>query len=93
MEFVKDSTWSSGFCRSTKITNTGTTNVNTWKLTFTLPPGAAISSSWNGTVAKNGSTITVTPPSWGAKIAAGKTVSVFGFCASGTGEPSNGVVV
>ena len=37
----------------------------------------------------SGSLISVTPPGWGAKIAPGQQVSVFGFCASGSGEPTD----
>ena len=54
-----------------------------------MAPGTALTSLWNGAVASSGSLISVIPPSWGAKIAPGQQVSVFGFCASGSGEPTD----
>ncbi|TXH42998.1 MAG: glycoside hydrolase [Actinobacteria bacterium] len=86
---TKDSTWETGFCRSTTIKNTTATALDSWRLTLTMAPGTALTSSWNGTVASSGSLISVTPPGWGAKIAPGQQVSVFGFCASGSGEPTD----
>jgi poly(hydroxyalkanoate) depolymerase family esterase len=43
------SAWNTGLTASVTITNTGTTTVNGWTLTFTLPGGQAITSGWNAT--------------------------------------------
>jgi len=85
---TKDSTWTGGFCRSFKITNSGGKSSTNWKLTFTLPSSVKITDSWSGTATRSGNVVTVTAPSWAASIAPGTSVAAFGFCASGTGEPT-----
>jgi hypothetical protein len=85
---LKDSTWSNGFCRSFKVTNTGTSASQSWRLVFTLPTNVAITQSWSGTVSRSGNTVTVLAPSWAAVVNPGANVTAFGFCASGVGEPS-----
>ena len=85
---LKDSTWASGFCRSFKVANSGTATSTGWKLTFTLPSTVAITQSWSGSVSRSGNTVTVRPEAWAAKVAPGPGAASFGFCASGSGEPS-----
>lgn len=84
----RDSTWETGLCRSVTVRNTGSTEVSGWRLAFTLPTSSVIRDSWNGTVARSGQQVTVTPASWAARIAPGGSVSAFGFCATGTTEPA-----
>jgi hypothetical protein len=84
----KDSTWNSGFCRSFTIANSGTRSSTNWKLVFTLPSSVKITDSWNGTVTRSGNVVTVTAPSWAASVAPRTSVAAFGFCATGTGEPT-----
>ena len=84
----KDSTWNSGFCRSFTIANTGTRSSTNWRLTFTLPSSVRITDSWNGTVTRSGNVVTVTAPGWAASVAPRTSVAAFGFCATGTGEPT-----
>jgi hypothetical protein len=85
---LKDSTWAGGFCRSFKVANSGIVTSTGWKLTFTLPSTVAITQSWSGSATRSGNTVTVTPETWAAKVAPGPGAASFGFCASGTGEPS-----
>jgi len=85
---TKDSTWTGGLCRSFKIANAGTTSSRSWKLTFTLPSSVKITDSWSGSATRSGNLVTVTAPSWAASVAPGASVAAFGFCASGSGEPS-----
>ena len=87
----RDSTWDTGYCRSFTVRNAGTSEVASWRLGFTLPADAAIRDSWNGTIARSGNQVTVTPAAWASRIAPGASVSAFGFCAAGTTEPA-GVV-
>lgn len=89
--FVSDSTWETGYCRSTVVRNNGTSAVRNWTLRFNLPSSVTITESWSGTVSRAGTAVTVTPPSWGAQIGAGQSVSTFGFCASGSAQPSGAV--
>jgi hypothetical protein len=85
---TKDATWNGGFCRTFKITNSGTKASTNWKLTFTLPTSVKITDSWSGTATRSGNVVTVTAPSWAATVAPGTSTMAFGFCASGTGQPS-----
>ncbi|MEI6625233.1 MAG: cellulose binding domain-containing protein, partial [Thermoleophilia bacterium] len=85
---VKDSTWAAGFCRSFTIANAGTRSSTNWKLVFTLPSTVKITDSWNGTLTRNGNVVTVAAPGWAAAVAPRTSVAAFGFCATGTGEPT-----
>ncbi|MEI7438593.1 MAG: cellulose binding domain-containing protein, partial [Thermoleophilia bacterium] len=85
---TKDSTWTGGFCRTFKLTNSGSKSSTNWKLTFTLPTSVKITDTWSGTATRSGNVVTVTAPSWAATVAPGTSMMAFGFCASGTGEPS-----
>ena len=42
---------------------------------------AIVTSSWNGEATGTGTHYSVAPPSWGATIQPGQTVTTFGFCA------------
>jgi len=85
---ARDSRWATGFCRSFTVRNAGTADAGTWTLSFRLPAGSRIRDSWNGSVARSGDVVTVTPPSWAERIAAGASVRAFGFCAEGSGDVS-----
>ncbi|HEU5134937.1 MAG TPA: glycoside hydrolase family 6 protein [Steroidobacteraceae bacterium] len=51
--------WSNGYViQPVRITNTGTTNISGWTVTFTLPAGHSITGSWNATVTISGQTVT-----------------------------------
>jgi hypothetical protein len=76
--------WSGGFQGGITITNTGTTAINGWTLTWTFPGNQQISQLWGGNVTSQGETVTVTSLSWDASIAPGATMSSVGFTANGT---------
>ena len=84
----KDSTWNGGFCRSFTVANAGTRVSTNWKLVFTLPASVKITDSWSGTASRTGNIVTVMAPSWAAAIGPRASVAAFGFCATGTGEPT-----
>jgi hypothetical protein len=72
---------SSNFGGSVTIINGGSTALSNWSLTWTFANGQTISSSWNGTAAQSGATVTVTEQSgqtW-ENIPAGGSYSGFGF--------------
>jgi len=85
---MKNATWEGGFCRSFKIANTGTSSSRNWKLTFKLPSSVRITDRWSGKAGRSGKVVTVIAPGWAAVVAPGRKVVAFGFCASGSGEPS-----
>ncbi len=53
------SQWSNGYViQPVRVTNTGTSNISGWTVTFTLPPGHTITGSWNATLTISGQTVT-----------------------------------
>jgi endoglucanase len=52
--------WDGGYViQPVHITNTGTSSITNWTVTFTLPAGHTITNLWNGTVTVSGGTVTV----------------------------------
>ncbi|WP_410809546.1 GH12 family glycosyl hydrolase domain-containing protein [Micromonospora sp. 067-2] len=70
--------WNSGFTADVQITNTGSSPVNGWTLTYNLPGGQRVTSAWNATVSQSGSTVTARNVSWNGTLAPGGTAS-FGY--------------
>ncbi|MEH1165440.1 cellulose binding domain-containing protein [Micromonospora sp. CPCC 205539] len=70
--------WNNGFTADVQITNTGTSTVNGWTLTYNLPSGQQVTSAWNATVSQSGSTVTARNLSWNGTLAPGGTAS-FGY--------------
>jgi len=72
---------SSNFGAAITIKNGGTTTLSNWVLTWAFANGQTISSSWNGTVAQSGASVTVSQQSgqtW-ENIPAGGSYNGFGF--------------
>jgi len=64
------------------VTNVGTTTLNGWTVTFTLPAGHTVTGSWNATVTVSGQTVTARGiPGQNATLGAG-TSTTWGFQAS-----------
>jgi chitodextrinase len=70
--------WNTGFTATVTVTNTGTTTVNGWTLTFGFPGNQRVTSAWNATVTQNGSAVTAASMSYNGTIAPGANAS-FGF--------------
>ena len=77
--------WSSGFTGTVALTNTGTTAVNPWTLSWTFAAGQTVTQSWSARVTQTGSAVTAGGESWSASLAPGATVS-FGFNGSHGGS-------
>jgi cellulase/cellobiase CelA1 len=77
--------WNSGLTADLTVTNTGTTAVNGWSLSFTLPAGQTITSGWNATYAPASGQVTARNVSYNGTLAAGASVSI-GFQAGHTGN-------
>jgi chitodextrinase len=71
-------TWSNGFTADVTVTNTGSSTINGWTLTYTLPSGQTISNSWNATVTTSGSAVTARNLAWNGTLGAGASTS-FGY--------------
>jgi hypothetical protein len=80
--------WQGGFTANLTITNTGTTALNGWNLTFTFPGTQTVTQGWNGVFAQSGANVTITNASYNASLAAGASVNP-GFNGSwSTSNPS-----
>jgi cellulase/cellobiase CelA1 len=78
--------WNTGFSASISITNTGSTAITGWNLTFNFPNGQTITQLWNGTFTQSGSSVTITNVSYNGSIPSGGTLSSPpGFNGSWTG--------
>jgi Glycosyl hydrolase family 48/Cellulose binding domain len=77
--------WPGGFTGGLTITNTGTTALSSWNLTFTFPGSQQVTQGWNGVFSQQGANVTVTNASWNGSLPAGTSVNP-GFNASWSGS-------
>ncbi len=77
VSYVKNE-WGGGFTANLTVTNTGTSAVNGWTLTWSFPGDQKVTNAWNATVTQSGSAVTATNMSYNAAIAPGGNVQ-FGF--------------
>jgi len=89
VQYAITNQWSGGFGANVTITNTGTTSMNGWTLTWSFANGQTISQLWNGSYTQSGSTVSVTNLSYNGTIAPGSNTS-FGF--NGTWNNSTNAV-
>ncbi|WP_084772698.1 PQQ-dependent sugar dehydrogenase [Nonomuraea candida] len=74
--------WGTGYViQPVTVTNTGTTRLNGWTVTFTLPPGHQVTGSWNAGLSGAGQAVTARSTSHNGALAPGQSVS-FGFQAT-----------
>ena len=76
--------WTGGFTANVNIT-AGSASISGWRVTLTLPSGAAIASLWNGVSSGTSGTVTVSNASYNGTLGAGQTTS-FGFQGTGSGS-------
>jgi endo-1,4-beta-xylanase len=86
--YTKASEWAGGFVANLTISNTGTTAISGWQLTFSFPGDQKVSNAWNSTVTQNGAAVTATNASFNGTIAPGASTSM-GF--QGTWASSDAV--
>lgn len=60
------------------IKNTTKESGKDWKISVTVPEGAVLENSWNGTYSINGNTLEITPVDYNMEISAGQEIT-FGF--------------
>ncbi|GHF39489.1 hypothetical protein FHX82_006682 [Amycolatopsis bartoniae] len=84
--YVKTGDWSTGYSAQYQVSNPSGQD-SAWKLTFTLPAGAKVTSLWNASYTVSGQQVTVTPPAWQPTLPADGSVDV-GFVVSGTADPT-----
>lgn len=77
-------TWNGGFDVQFVITNTGTENITSWIVTFDLPDGDALYSTWNGSSTTSRQHVVVENYP-GAALPPGASVAGFGGVVLGSG--------
>ncbi|MFI6483437.1 cellulose binding domain-containing protein [Nonomuraea sp. NPDC050663] len=74
--------WSTGYVvQPVTVANPGTSTLNGWTVTFTLPAGHAVTGYWNAAVTVSGQTVTAKNLAYNGTVAPGQSTS-FGFQAS-----------
>ncbi|MBO3751218.1 cellulose binding domain-containing protein [Streptosporangiaceae bacterium NEAU-GS5] len=74
------SQWSTGYViQPLTITNTSSSTITSWTVTFTLPSGHTLSGSWNATVTTSGQTVTVKSVSHNGTLSPGASTTSFGY--------------
>ena len=86
MAYARQSEWPGGFVANVTITNTGSSTINGWSLTFSFAGDQKVTNAWNGTLSQVGAAVTVTNVSWNGTLAPGGTAS---FGAQGTWTSSD----
>ncbi|MEU7828880.1 PHB depolymerase family esterase [Nonomuraea sp. NPDC049129] len=77
------SQWGTGYViQPLTITNTSTSTITSWTVTFTLPAGHTLTGSWNATITTSGQTVTARSVSHNGTLAPGASTTGFGFQAS-----------
>ncbi len=86
VSFTVNSSWSGGYNATINIFNNGTSAINGWTLTFSLPSGDGIGSGWDATWVQSGQNVSVKDAGWNGTIPANGSVSL-GFNGTDTGSP------
>jgi O-glycosyl hydrolase len=86
--YTLNSSWPGGFTAQVVITNTGTTTINGWSLTFTFPGDEKITSNFNGGFSQSGENATLTNASYNGTIAPGANITD-GFQGTWTSSVAN----
>ncbi|WUW03993.1 fibronectin type III domain-containing protein [Streptosporangium sp. NBC_01469] len=72
--------WSTGYViQPLTVTNTGTSAITGWTVTFTLPSGHTLTGSWNGTTTVSGQTVTIRNAAHNGSLAPGAATTSVGF--------------
>lgn len=80
--------WETGYEGTVTITNSGTAACNSWTTTFSLPPGQAVTSSWDCTTSVSEQNYRVSNATWNGTITANGNTS-YGFVVN---NPKSGPV-
>jgi cellulase/cellobiase CelA1 len=75
--------WNGGFVATVSVT-AGSSAINGWRITLTLPGGAAISQVWNAVATGTSGTVTAANQSYNGRLAAGQSAA-FGLQGTGSG--------
>jgi endoglucanase len=79
VNYSNQNDWGSGATVNVAITNSGTTAVNGWTLTWDFPGNQQINNLWNGSYTQSGASVSVKNLSYNASIPANGGSTSFGF--------------
>ncbi|MEY2933414.1 MAG: hypothetical protein RL033_4163 [Pseudomonadota bacterium] len=72
--------FTNGYCARLTVTNTGSTAIDPWAVTFTVQ--GTVNQSWNMTYTQAGSSLTARPINWNPRLEPGQSTHDIGFCAA-----------
>ena len=81
-------TWPGGFQAQIVLTNTGSSTISPWTLTWTFPGDQKITSMWTATYTQSGENVTAANEPYNATIAPGGSVTI-GFTGRFTSSDSS----
>ncbi|WP_078861996.1 GH12 family glycosyl hydrolase domain-containing protein [Streptomyces sp. NRRL F-5123] len=76
--------WGTGFTVDATVTNTGTSTLHGWTVSWTYGGGQQVTGGWNATVTQTGTAVTARNLSYNSEVAPGATTH-FGFQGTSTG--------
>ncbi|NJQ06520.1 cellulase family glycosylhydrolase [Streptomyces lonarensis] len=83
--------WGAGFQAAVRITNTGSTPLDGWNLSWTFAGDERVQNVWGARAEQTGRDLTLAPEPWTARIPAGGHVEI-GFTATGADAGTPGSV-
>ena len=87
--YTVSSDWGGGFNAEVKVTNSGTTALKSWKVTWTWSGSQKVTNMWNASYTQSGATVTATNAAHNGALAAGASATLgFGGTPGGGGVPS-----
>ncbi len=86
--YTRNSEWPGGWTAQVVITNSGTTTINGWSLTFTFPGDQKLTQNYNGGFSQSGENATLTNASYNGVITPGATITD-GFQGTWTSNDTN----
>ncbi|MHB9851930.1 cellulase family glycosylhydrolase [Streptomyces krungchingensis] len=87
--YTVSSDWGSGFNADVEVTNTGTTALTSWKVTWTWSGGRQVTSMWNATYTQSGATVSAVNAAHNGAVPVGGSAGFgFGGAPGGGGTPT-----
>jgi len=68
--------WGTGFTASITVTNTGSTAITGWTLSYSYSGNQQLTQGWSGNWSQSGETVTVANASWNGNLAAGASTQI-----------------
>ena len=81
--------WGAGFTAQLTVTNTGTTALTGWTVTYSYTQGQTLQNGWNGTWSQSGGNVTVANASYNGNLAPGASATGISANFSETSQGNN----